>query len=97
MSKKVGLICVLCSFILGISMGSFWTHTIYPKNIVVKDSIIYRDSLVRDSLYIINDSIKTQIKYIEKKHYQDSTIIMSNDDSTNLEFFSKYIKYYNNK
>lgn len=58
---------------------------------------IVRDSLIRDSIYLVNDSIVTKIKYVEKEYNEEVSTIMSNSDSSNLEFFSRYIENYNNK
>jgi oligoribonuclease (3'-5' exoribonuclease) len=58
---------------------------------------VTKDSLIRDSIYIINDSITTKIKYIEKEHAEKIPIIMSNSVSDDKEFFSRYINSYNNR
>ena len=58
---------------------------------------IVRDSLIRDSIYIVNDSIVEKIKYIDKKYDEKVSTIMSSSDSINLCFFSEYINRYNNQ
>lgn len=56
---------------------------------------IVRDSLIRDSIYIVNDSIVEKIKYIEKKYDEKVSTIMSSSDSILLCFFTNYIINYN--
>lgn len=58
---------------------------------------IMRDSIIRDSIYIVNDSIVEKIKYIDKKYDEKVSTIMSSSDSINLCFFSEYIDRYNNQ
>lgn len=58
---------------------------------------IVRDSIIRDSIYIVNDSIIEKIKYIDKKYNEKVSTIMSSSDSINLCFFSEYINHYNNQ
>ena len=50
-----------------------------------------------DSIYIVNDSIRTEIKYIKEQHKKDSVSIMSANDSVLLDIFTRYIEDYNNK
>ena len=58
---------------------------------------VVRDSIIRDSIYIVNDSIIEKIKYIDKKYDEKVSTIMSSSDSINLCFFSEYINHYNNQ
>lgn len=58
---------------------------------------IVRDSIIRDSIYIVNNSIIEKIKYIDKKYDEKVSNIMSSSDSINLCFFSEYIDRYNNQ
>lgn len=53
-----------------------------------------KDSIIRDSIYIINDSIRTEILYVEQKYDKETTAIMSSSDSVNLEFFTRYLEDY---
>lgn len=55
------------------------------------------DSIIRDSIYIVNDSIIEKIKYIVKEYDEKVSTIMSSSDSINLCFFSEYINHYNNQ
>lgn len=56
--------------------------------------IIIKDSIVRDSIFIINDSIKTEILYLEQKYDKETSTIMSSSDSVNFEFFTRYLEDY---
>lgn len=58
---------------------------------------IVRDSIIRDSIYIVNDSIVEKIKYIDKEYDEKVSTIMSSSDSINLCFFSEYIDRYNDR
>ena len=53
-----------------------------------------KDSIIRDSIYIINDSIRTEILYLEQKYDKETTAIMSNSDSVNFVFFTEYLNDY---
>ena len=53
-----------------------------------------KDSIIRDSIYIINDSIRTEILYLEQKYDKETTAIMSSSESVNLEFFTRYLEDY---
>ena len=67
--------------------------TVFPPNV----QEIVRDSIIRDSIYIVNDSIVEKIKYIDKEYDEKVSTIMSSSDSINLCFFSEYIDRYNNQ
>ena len=81
------------AFIIGIIVGYFFRgepQKVPPPNI----ETITRDSIIRDSIYIINDSIRTEILYLEQKYDKETTAIMSSSDSVNLEFFTRYLEDY---
>lgn len=80
------------AFIIGIIVGYFFKEEpkVSPPNI----ETITRDSIIRDSIFIINDSIKTEILYLEQKYDKETTAIMSSSDSVNLEFFTRYLEDY---
>ena len=59
--------------------------------------ILTKDHIIRDSIYIINDSIIEKIKYIEREYEEDTNVILSNSDSANIVYFTEYLEYYNNK
>lgn len=68
-----------------------------PRTVKIPDpEIITRDSIVRDSIFIINDSIKTEILYLEQKYDKETSTIMSSSDSVNFEFFEQYLRQYQN-
>lgn len=58
---------------------------------------IVRDSIIRDSIYIVNDSIVEKIKYIDKEYDEKVSTIMSGSDSIQYLLFSEYINHYNNQ
>ena len=92
------LIVNIISFAIGIIIGTL----IVPKPIVpdgITDHIdsLSTDSIYRDSIYIVNDSIVERIIYIEKNYEENVSNILSNSDSTNLRLFTEYIEHYNNQ
>lgn len=58
---------------------------------------VVRDSIIRDSIYIVNDSIVEKIKYIDKEYDEKVSTIMSSSDSINLCIYTEYINRYNNQ
>lgn len=87
------IINLVLVFIFGLLVGVWLDKKVNPAPPPQLIEII-RDSIIRDSIFIENEVIKTKIKYIEKEHDEEISDIMSNDDSTNLEFFSRYIENY---
>lgn len=75
-------------------LSSRRSHTDLP---IVDVQEIVRDSIIRDSILIVNDSIVKEIEYIDKKYDEKVSTIMSSSDSVNLCFFSEYIDRYNNR
>ena len=47
---------------------------------------IVRDSIIRDSIYIVNDSIVEKIKYIDKEYDEKVSTIMSSSDASICAF-----------
>ena len=86
------LICILEALVIGylIKDSSEQAPTVQFTEVI-------RDSIIRDSIYIINDSIRTEVKYIKEKYVEDSANILLADDSVLVDSFSKYIEDYNNK
>ena len=81
------------AFIIGIVVGYFYREK--PKTPPIPNiETITKDSIIRDSIYIINDSIRTEILYLEQKYDEETTAIMSSSDSVNLEFFTRYLEDY---
>lgn len=85
--------CVLEALVIG--------YLLYrPSHVVVSDvpvKEIVRDSVIRDSIFIVNEKIKREIVYVKEQHKQDSLDIMSANDSVLFDSFSRYIEDYNNK
>lgn len=57
---------------------------------------IIRDSLVRDTLNHTKDSLTIKIVKIRETYEDKKAIIMSNDTSADIQFFTNYINRYNN-
>lgn len=57
---------------------------------------IIRDSLVRDTLNHTKDSLTIKIVKIREMYEDKKAIIMSNDTSADIQFFTNYINHYNN-
>ena len=83
--------------ILCIGFGVIIGYCLHKDNTKIEFKEITRDSIIRDSIYIANDSIITKIQYIEKQYDEKIDIINNSNDSMQLELFSGYIKSYNNK
>ena len=58
---------------------------------------IIRDSLVRDTLNHTKDSLTIKIVKIRETYEDKKAIIMSNDTSADIQFFTNYINHYNNQ
>ena len=59
-----------------------------------KVSYIPINKEIRDSLYIVNDSIRTKVIYLTKKYNEKRDSILNNDSSADMQFFSNYIDSY---
>ena len=57
---------------------------------------IIRDSLVRDTLNHTKDSLTIKIVKIRETYEDKKAIIMSNDTSADIQFFTNYINHDNN-
>ena len=57
---------------------------------------IIRDSLVRDTLNHTKDSLTIKIVKVRETYEDKKAIIMSNDTSADIQFFTNYINHYNN-
>ena len=57
---------------------------------------IIRDSLVRDTLNHTKDSLTIKIVKIRETYEDKKAIIMSNDTSADIQFFTNYSNHYNN-
>lgn len=87
------LVCLLEAFTIGYLLDNR-TPTI-PQDPQIKE--IVRDSLIRDSIFIVNERIKREIVYVKEQYKKDSIDIMSASDSVLLSKFSAYIEEYNSK
>ena len=83
----LAITCLLEAFVIGYLLNKP-TPPVNPPDVVIKE--IVRDSLIRDSIFI-------EIEKVKKEFTEDSTRIMSANDSTLYSEFSRYIEDYNNK
>lgn len=75
----------------------FSKHNSVIESPSIVNTEIIKDSLIRDSIKVLNDSIVTKIKYIKIEHEKEVSTIMDNSDSANFKFFTEYIENYNNQ
>ena len=92
----VNIICFIAGFVVCISLMRTSQPAINNGNTDYIDSL-KQDSVFRDSIYIVNDSIVERIIYLEKNYEENVSNILSNSDSTNLCLFTEYIEHYNNQ
>ena len=96
MTKKILLIIsVLEALVIGYLLFDRQRTPVNPPDVPVIE--IVRDSIIRDSIFIEIEKIEKEIVYIKEEFKQDSTNIMSANDSVLLSSFSRYIEDYNNK
>lgn len=96
MTKKILLIIsVLEALVIGYLLFDRQRTPVNPPDVPVIE--IVRDSIIRDSIFIEIEKIEREIVYIKEEFKQDSTNIMSANDSVLLSSFSRYIEDYNNK
>ena len=88
------VVIVLETLIIGYFIFGNKTPIPQPEPVVIE---VVRDSIIRDSIYIVNESIRTEIKYIKEQYTQDSVDIMSANDSVLFDSFARYIEDYNNQ
>lgn len=82
--------------ILCIGFGFVMGWCLHKNDSKIEFKEITRDSIIRDSIYVINDSIITKIQYIEKEYDEKIHFINNSNDSVQLELFTGYIECYNN-
>lgn len=87
------LVCLLEAFTIGYLLTN--RTPAIPPDTQTKE--IVRDSLIRDSIFIVNERIKREIVYVKEQYKKDSLDIMSASDSVLLSKFSAYIEEYNSK
>lgn len=91
--KYIGIILLmLCLIGIGYYFGKGDTEVIVSPPVEIT-----KDSIIRETIVEENEVIKWKIKEIEKNYDQEVSIILSNNDSANLRFFSDYITNYNNE
>lgn len=90
----LAITCLLEALVIGYLLNKS-TPPVNPPDVIIKE--IVRDSLIRDSIFIEIEKVKREIVYVEKEFTEDSTRIMSANDSTLYSEFSRYIEDYNNK
>jgi hypothetical protein len=96
MTKKILLIIsVLEALVIGYLLFDRQRTPVNPPDVPVIE--IVRDSIIRDSIFIEIEKIEREIVYIKEEFKQDSTNIMSANDSVLFGSFSRYIEDYNNK
>jgi hypothetical protein len=96
MTKKILLIIsVFEALVIGYLLFDRQRTPVNPPDVPVIE--IVRDSIIRDSIFIEIEKIEREIVYIKEEFKQDSTNIMSANDSMLLSSFSRYIEDYNNK
>ena len=88
------IICIIESLVIGYLIFGNKPQIVEPN---IKTVEIIRDSLIRDSIYIINEAIEAEIEDVQKQYQKDSSNIMSASDSVLFESFTRYINDYNNK
>lgn len=91
------LILIICleSLVIGYLLYDKINSPKFPTD--VPPITITKDSIIRDSIYIVNEKIKREIVYIKEQYKQDSLDIMSANDSVLFDSFSRYIEDYDNK
>lgn len=97
MDKFKVLLLIIC-FLEAIAIGfllSERNEPVTPPD--VRPIEIVRDSIIRDSIFIEIEKVKTEIVYINEQFANDSSNIMSADDSTLFSNYTRYIEDYNNK
>lgn len=92
----IAIILMIASLVLGLYLGHRYYQNNPPATIETPIEIV-EDSIERDSIKEINDSIELEIEHIDDEYNKEVSDIMSSTDSANLVFFTEYIKNYNNK
>ena len=96
MTKKILLIIsVLEALVIGYLLFDRQRTPVNPPDVPVIE--IVRDSIIRDSIFIVNDRIKEDIGHIKEQYTKDSVDIMSASDSLLFSSFSRYIEDYAKK
>lgn len=93
------VVIVIIIMIVSLGLGMYLGHRYYQNNPPITETPIeiVEDSIERDSIKEINDSIELEIEHIDDEYNKEVSDIMSSTDSANLVFFTEYIENYNNK
>lgn len=96
--RTVLLWLIKALFLVGVIISvNYFVVTKYINNIEVPtNKEIIRDSLVRDTLYRTKDSLTTTIINVKESYEKEKAIIIANDSTADMQFFTNYINYYNN-
>ena len=89
----IDIFLMIASFLIGYVLGKHNSEKIVIPSTPVT---IIKDSIIREQFIQENEVIKWKIKNVEKRHDKEVSIILSNTDSTNLIYFSDYIRQYQN-
>lgn len=92
-SKSNIILLVICLF-EAITIGYLLSMRKPPDPQIIE---ITKDSIIRDSIFILNEEIKKEIVYVKEQFTEDSINIMSASDSILLSTFTRYIEDYDNK
>lgn len=93
--KFLIILCILEAIVIGCLISSIKNPDPPPQ--ILNPIEIIRDSIIRDSIFIEIEKIKTEYIYINEQYKEDSIDIMSANDSMLFDSFSRYIENYNNK
>ena len=92
-SKSNIILLIICLF-EAITIGYLISMRKSPDPQIIE---ITKDSIIRDSIFILNEEIQKEIVYVKEQFTEDSIDIMSASDSLLLCEFTRYIENYNNK
>ena len=91
----LAITCLLEALVIGLLLNERNKVPVTRPDVIIEE--IVRDSIIRDSIFIEIEKVRREIVYVEKEFTEDSTRIMSANDSTLYSEFSRYIEDYNNK
>lgn len=91
-SLDCAILIILAILVVGIFCWIWGYNAQGPTE--TNDSIIYRDSIIIDSIYVEIDSIETVIKYIHDDYEEKTATVINATDSANYVFFTDYISNY---
>ncbi len=92
-NKILIILCILEAIVIGYLISQKEPPVPPPPKIIE----VVRDSIIRDSIFIEIEKIQKQYIYINEEFKKDSIDIMSANDSTLFDSFSRYIEDFNNK